>query len=116
MCSPVFYKGELRFFVISLAHQADTGAPLPTVFLPYAKTIFEEGLHFPCVRVQKNYEDIKDLIRMIKYRNRIPDLWYGDYIAQIGSLRIAETRIIEMCEKYGIDTLRTFGDKWEEYG
>jgi N-methylhydantoinase B len=116
MCAPVFYKGELQFFVISRAHQADTGAPLPTVFLPYAKTIFEEGLHFPCVRVQKNYEDIKDLIRMIKYRNRIPDLWYGDYIAQIGSLRIAETRIIEMCDKYGIDTLRTFVDQWEEYG
>ena len=116
MCSPVFYKGELRFFVISRAHQADTGAPLPTVFLPYAKTIFEEGLHFPCVRVQKNYEDIKDLIRMIKYRNRIPELWYGDYIAQIGSLRIAETRIIEMCDKYGIDILLTFVDQWQEYG
>ena len=25
MCSPVFYKGELEFFVINRAHQADTG-------------------------------------------------------------------------------------------
>ena len=66
------------------AHQADIGAPIPTVFLPYAKTIYEEGLHFPCLRVQRNYEDIKDVIRMIKYRIRVSDQWYGDYIAQVG--------------------------------
>ena len=116
MCSPVFYQGELQFFAINRAHQADTGAPLPTTFLPFAKTLFEEGLHFPCVRVQRDYKDIEDVIRMIKYRNRIPGMWYGDYIAQIGSLRIAETRIIEMCDKYGIDTLLAFVDQWQEYG
>ena len=116
VCAPVFYKGELQFFVMNRAHHADTGAPLPTVFLPYAKTIFEEGLHFPCVRVRRNYEDIKDVIRMIKYRIRVPDQWYGDYIAQVGSLRIAEKRLIEMCDKYGVDTLLGFVDQWQEYG
>ena len=116
VCAPVFYKGDLRFFVMNRAHQADTGAPLPTVFLPYAKTIYEEGLHFPCLRVQRNYEDIKDVIRMIKYRIRVPDQWYGDYIAQVGSLRIAEKRLIEMCDKYGLATLLAFVDQWQKYG
>ena len=116
LCAPVFAKGKLLFYVINRAHHADTGAPLPTTFLPYGKTIFEEGLHFPCIRVQKDYKDIKDVIRMIKYRNRVPDMWYGDYIAQIGSLRVAEARIIEMCDKYGIDILLKFVDQWQEYG
>lgn len=116
VCAPVFYKGELQFFVMNRAHQADTGAPLPTVFLPYAKTIYEEGLHFPCLRVQRDYKDIKDVIRMIKYRVRVPDQWYGDYIAQVGSLRIAEKRLIEMCDKYGLDTLLSFVDQWQAYG
>jgi N-methylhydantoinase B len=116
VCAPVFYKGELQFFVMNRAHQADTGAPIPTVFLPYAKTIFEEGLHFPCLRVQRDYEDIKDVIRMIRYRIRVSDQWYGDYIAQVGSVRIAEKRLIEMCDKYGVDTLLTFVDQWQEYG
>jgi N-methylhydantoinase B len=116
VCAPVFYKGELQFFVMNRAHQADTGAPIPTVFLPYAKTVYEEGLHFPCLRVQRNYQDIKDVIRMIRYRIRVPEQWYGDYIAQVGSLRIAEKRIIEMCDKYGVDTLLAFVDQWQEYG
>ena len=116
LCAPVFNGEKLLFFVINRAHHADTGAPLPTTFLPYGKTIFEEGLHFPCIRIQKDYKDIDDVIRMIKYRNRVPDMWYGDYIAQIGSLRVAETRIIEMYNKYGVDTLLRFVDQWQEYG
>jgi N-methylhydantoinase B len=86
------------------------------VFLPYAKTVYEEGLHFPCLRVQRDYEDIKDVIRMIRYRIRVPDQWYGDYIAQVGSVRIAEKRLIEMCDKYGVETLLAFVDQWQEYG
>ncbi len=116
LCAPVFYEGELRFFVTNRAHQADTGAPIPTVFLPYAKTVQEEGLHLPCVRVQRGYKDVKDVIRMIKYRVRVPDQWYGDYVAQVGSLRIGERRLIEMCDKYGVDTLQAFVDQWQEYG
>ncbi len=114
--APVFYKGEILFFVTDRAHQADVGAPLPTVFLPYAKTVYEEGLHVPCVRVQRDYADIKDVLRMIKYRIRVSDQWYGDYMAQVGALRVAERRLAEMCDKYGVDTLRAFVDQWQEYG
>jgi N-methylhydantoinase B len=116
VCAPVFYMDELQFFVMNRAHQADTGAPIPTVFLPFAKTIYEEGLHFPCIRVQRDYEDIKDVIRMIRYRIRVSDQWYGDYIAQVGSARIAEKRLIEMCDKYGVDTLLAFEEQWQDYG
>jgi N-methylhydantoinase B len=114
--APVFYKGKLRFFVTNRAHQADTGAPEPTVFLPFAVSVQQEGLHVPCVRVQRNYEDIKDVVRMVKYRMRVPEQWYGDYIAQVGSLRVAERKLVEMCDKYGADTLGLFVNEWQEYG
>lgn len=54
-CTPVFYQDRLIFWVILRAHQADTGAPVPTTYLPFAREIYEEGLHWPCVRVQRNY-------------------------------------------------------------
>ena len=53
---------------------------------------------------------------MIKYRIRVSDQWYGDYMAQVGALRVAERRLTEMCDKYGVDILRTFVDRWQEYG
>ena len=33
-CTPVFHGDKLMFWVMLRAHQADTGAPVPTVYLP----------------------------------------------------------------------------------
>ena len=38
-CTPVFYDDRLMFWVMLRAHQADTGAPQPTVYLPFAKDV-----------------------------------------------------------------------------
>src|SRR5687768_1587913 len=36
---PVFYDGEPLFWMIALSHHADTGAPVPSTYLPFAKSI-----------------------------------------------------------------------------
>ena len=115
--APVFYKDELLFTVNARAHQADCGNAEPTTYMAYAKDVYEEGgLDFPSVRFQRDYKDLKDIIRMCKVRIRVPDQWYGDYLAQVGSLRIAERRLIELCDKYGPDTIKTFIEQWIDYG
>ncbi|MEX2707183.1 MAG: hydantoinase B/oxoprolinase family protein [Candidatus Freyrarchaeum guaymaensis] len=112
---PVFYEDELVFWAVNRAHQADVGAPIPTTYPFTASTIYEEGLHFPCVRVQRDYKDIKDIIRICRMRIRVPDQWYGDYLAQVGAARVGERRIVELCDRYGIDTLNAFVDEWLDY-
>ena len=56
LCVPVFFDGKPLFWTVSRAHHADVGAPIPSTYLPYAKTIFEEGLHFPGVRVERGLQ------------------------------------------------------------
>ena len=68
LCVPVFFNGKPLFWTVSRAHHADVGAPIPSTYLPYAKTIFEEGLHFPGVRVERGYKEIRDIIRMAKIK------------------------------------------------
>ena len=114
--APVFYKGKRVFYTLTRAHQADIGAPIPTSYLAFSKTIYEEGFQLPCIRIQKDYKDIEDLIRMIRVKIRVPDQWYGDYLAQIGAVRIGEKRLIELCDKYGLDTIVAFLDEWQRYG
>ena len=116
LCVPVFYKGEPLFFTMTRAHQADVGAPLPTTYLPHAKEIYEEGLHFPCVRIQRDYKDVDDIVRMCKLKIRIPDQWYGDYLAELGGVRIGERRLKELIDKYGLDTVNAFVEDWHVYG
>lgn len=113
---PVFVDGEHMFTVCAKSHQADTGNATPTTYAPYAKDVYEEGgLIFPCVRVQRNYEMVDDIIRMCRRRIRVPDQWYGDLLAAIGSARVGERRLTEFCAKYGKEKVRAFIAQWIDY-
>lgn len=112
---PVFFDGEPLFWAVALSHHADTGAPEPSTYLPYAKNIYEEGMHWPCVRIAENYKEKQDILRMGMLKNRVPDLWLGDVRAQMGAVRTCEKRLIELCEKYGVSTLQTFVEDWFDY-
>ncbi|MEW5721461.1 MAG: hydantoinase B/oxoprolinase family protein [Thermodesulfobacteriota bacterium] len=114
--APVFYQGERLFYTLTRAHQADIGAPIPSSYLAFSKTIYEEGLQLPCMRIQRDYKDIEEMIRMCRIRIRVPEQWYGDYLAQIGAVRIAERRCLELCQKYGLETIKAFFEEWQEYG
>lgn len=116
MAMPVFFDGEPLFWVVALSHHADTGAPVPSTYLPFAKSIFEEGLHFPCVRVVQDYEEKQDILRIGTMRNRVPDMWLGDVRAQIGACKTGERRIRALTERYGRDTIMGFVEDWFDYG
>jgi N-methylhydantoinase B len=89
---------------------------VPSTYLPFAKNIFEEGLHFPCVRVAQDYKEKKDILRIGSMRNRVPDMWLGDVSAQIGACRTGERRIGELLTRYGRDTIMGFVEDWFDYG
>ena len=113
---PVFHEGEHLFTAVAKAHQADCGNGLPTTYAAHAKDIYEEGaLNFPCVRIQRDYEHVEDVIRMCRRRIRVPDQWYGDYLAALGAARIGERRLEEVTAKYGAETVRAFCDAWFDY-
>ncbi|WP_016934332.1 hydantoinase B/oxoprolinase family protein, partial [Rhodococcus sp. R1101] len=113
---PVFVDGEHLFTTAAKAHQADIGNSKPTTYMPYAKDIYEEGaLIFPAVRVQRNRKDVNDIIRMCRRRIRVPDQWYGDYLAMIGAARIGEAALKDLCDRYGIETIKTFIEEWFDY-
>ena len=113
---PIFVDGEHMFTASAKAHQADCGNSQATTYMAHAVDIYEEGgLNFPCVRVQRGYADVDDIIRMCRRRIRVPDVWYGDYLAALGAGRIAERRVKELCEKYGRDLIERFIDEWLDY-
>jgi N-methylhydantoinase B len=113
---PVFAQGRHLFTVSAKAHQADCGNSQPTTYMPFAKDLYEEGgLNFPCVRVQRAFEDVPDIIRMCRRRIRVPEMWYGDYLASLGAVRIGERRIQELLDEHGVDTLERFQRWWLDY-
>jgi len=113
---PVFVDGVHLFTTCAKAHMADCGNSIPSTYHAYARDVYEEGaLIFPCVRIQRNHADVEDIIRMCKRRIRVPEQWYGDYLAQIGSARIGERRLVELTKRYGIETIKAFIEEWFAY-
>lgn len=114
--APVFVDGVHLFTTCAKAHMADCGNSIPSTYHAYARDVYEEGaLIFPCVRIQKDYKDVDDIIRMCQRRIRVPEQWYGDYLAQIGAARIGERRLIALVERYGIETIQQFMRDWFAY-
>jgi len=78
--------------------------------------VYNEGaLIFPAVKVQEDYENIDDIIRLCRMRIRIPDQWYGDYLAMVGAARIGEREILAIADEFGWDTLHAFTEMWFDY-
>ncbi|MCZ6838124.1 MAG: hydantoinase B/oxoprolinase family protein, partial [Alphaproteobacteria bacterium] len=108
--------GIHRYTVAAKAHQADIGNSIPTTYHGTARDVYEEGaLIFPATKVQENYETNMDIVRMCRMRIRVPDQWWGDFLAMIGAARIGEREILELGKDVGWDTLATFNQQWFDY-
>ena len=113
---PVFWEGEHLFTAVSKCHMSDIGNSIPSSYFVRARDVYEEGaLVFPGVRTQRDFKNVEDIMRMCRARIRVPDQWYGDYLAGLGSARIAERRLEAFCEKYGKDTVKAFMREWLDY-
>jgi N-methylhydantoinase B len=113
---PVFFEGEHMFTAVSKCHMADIGNSIPSTYFVLAQDVYHEGaLVFPGVRIQRDFKNEEDIMRMCRARIRVPDQWYGDYLAGLGSARIAERRLEAFCEKYGKETVKAFMREWFDY-
>ena len=49
--TPVFFNGEIRFFIACVGHHSDVGGAVPGSISPNSATIFEEGIRIPPVKI-----------------------------------------------------------------
>ncbi len=114
---PVIDAGGVhRYTVLAKAHLADCGNAVPTTYSAAARDVYEEGaLIFPCVQVQQDYRDRDDVLDMARVRIRVPDLWYGDFLALVGAARIGERRLLALLDEVGPGELERYEDEWFDY-
>jgi N-methylhydantoinase B len=109
-------QGVHRFTVLAKAHQADCGNALPTTYMGAAKDVYAEGaLIFPAVKIQDKYEHVMDIIRMCQLRIRVPEQWWGDYLATLGAARVGERELLALGAEIGWDKLEAYTQQWFDY-
>ena len=115
LCVPVFLDGELVFYTMARAHLGDMGFPTPTTYGAGAKDIYQEGLILPCVRIQRDYRDVIEVIDICSANIRAPEQFYGDYLACLAAVRTGEKRLNELCANYGREVVLTFLKRYQDY-
>jgi N-methylhydantoinase B len=86
------------------AHWMDLGAKDPGYVLD-STNVFQEGLLFPGTRVFKEGRADPEMIELIRFNSRLPDLVIGDLHAQVAALRTGERRLEEIYERFGGETI-----------
>ena len=100
---PVFFEDKLQCFVANIAHIGEIGGMAPGSFAADATEIYQEGLRLPPVKIMSRGEYVKDIWRIVLANHRTPKTSWGDLHAMIGSLNIAETRMLELLGRHGAE-------------
>jgi N-methylhydantoinase B/oxoprolinase/acetone carboxylase alpha subunit len=108
---PVYAGGELIAFVATIGHMAEIGGKAPGGFAADATEVYQEGLRLPPVKIVDQGREVEDIWKIILSNHRTPRNSYGDIKAMIASLYVAEQRLIELADRYGIATLQTASEE-----
>lgn len=109
-------EGGYRFTIVVKAHVADCGNSIPSTLHARARDVYEEGaLIFPSVRVQRDYKDCEEIIRMCRVRIRAPEQWYGDHLALVGAARVGERELVNLAGEIGWQALEDHARAWLDY-
>ena len=83
--TPVHHEGVVRFFCGNIAHHADVGGRTPGSTSGTSRSIFEEGIRMPVIRIAREGEIDEDLIELIAHNTRDPEERILDLKTQIGT-------------------------------
>ncbi len=100
---PVFKDGRLIAYTAMFGHMSDIGGKVVGSMPIDAKSVFEEGVRIPAVKIWKKGEYNDDLMKLVMHQTRKPDWCQADLNALIASCRVAARRVVEMAGRFGDD-------------
>lgn len=101
---PIFYEGDLVGFSSQWGNLMDVGGKTPGSMPVQARTIFEEGMRLPPVKLYKGGEIDSELLEAFAHNTRLPEHAEADIKALAAGTKAAETRIHELCDRFGKET------------
>lgn len=104
IAKPVFFNRECVAWTASIAHWGDIGGKVPGSMATDVTEIFAEGLRIPSVRIFNAGIPVRAVFDIIKANSRTPDFVQGDLWAQISACKSAEKQVLNLLEKYGLET------------
>ena len=106
MIFPVFINGTLALFPAVRAHWGDVGGTTPGSISGKSTEIFHDGVRIPIMKVA-NKGVIDRGVQDLLFSNIYAAERRGDFLSTWGTCKVAERRIQEIANKYGLETAAT---------
>jgi N-methylhydantoinase B len=104
--TPVFLGDELIGFAASRAHHADVGAPEPGSMPADSRTLADEGVVIPPLRLARTGEVDANLLGELTAKMRNPDERRADLRAQLAANRAGAQRLLALARRASLADLR----------
>ena len=102
---PVFHEERLVAFAQVFGHHDDVGGMVPGSLPVHATSIFQEGLMVPPIKLYDAGKRNEAAFDIVCRNSRLPDHLRGDVDAEIGACFVGARRILELCDRYGVETI-----------
>ena len=102
--APVFIPGASspRAYLAVRAHWMDLGGKDASYILD-STDMHQEGIILPATKLVKKGQIDQEIMDILRFNSRMPDLIVGDFNAQLSAIRVGERRMIEIFDKFGVD-------------
>lgn len=98
---PVFAGGAVVAFVQAFGHHDDIGGAVPGSMPSAARSVFEEGLMVPPIRLWDRGAANEAALRIITRNSRMPESLAGDLDAECAACLMGARRMAELFGRYG---------------
>lgn len=100
LAMPIFRDGEIVALAASVAHLPDIGGRIRSAD---ARTIFEEGLQIPPVKLFRAGQPDELLFQLFRQNTRVPDQVVGDIMAQVAANELTSRRLLGLMDELDDD-------------
>jgi N-methylhydantoinase B len=115
VATPVFRKGRIVGYFANTCHAPDIGG---RILSAEAREVYEEGLRLPIMKLFRQGQINRDLIKLVRANVRTPDETVGDLYAQTTSNEVGARALLKFMDEFSLDSIdpvaREIMDRSEE--
>lgn len=100
---PIFKDGRLINYAAMFGHMTDVGGKVPGSLPTDARTVWEEGIRIPPVKLYRAGKLNTDMLDVILHNVRVPRWNRSDLNALVAACRSAGRRCVELAGRFGDD-------------
>jgi N-methylhydantoinase B len=102
---PIFHEHKIVAYSANKAHHSDVGGKAPGSMAGDATEIYQEGIIIPPVKFVKRKSIDKEIASILLSNIRTPEMRLGDLRAQMAANLLGKKSVLELVDRYGVETL-----------